>query len=93
MEAWGLGLRAWVRDELRKKDGWSLVGERHTQIEQCGGTTKVPPGQGRQDDREKLDNGSERREFSLSMPDLVLFSTFHWVLDVWVFLCLYLKVT
>ena len=30
---------------------------------------------------------------SLSLSDLVLFSSFRWVLDVWVFLCLYLKVT
>ena len=61
----GLGLGAWVGDELRKKDGWSLAGERHTQIEQCGGTTKAPPGQGRRDGREKLGSGSERRGFSL----------------------------
>ena len=67
MEAWGLGLGAWVGDELRKKDGWSLAGERHTQIEQCGGTTKAPPGQGRRDGREKLGSGSERRGFSLCL--------------------------
>ena len=26
---------------------------------------------------------------SLSLPNLVLFSSFHWVLDVWIFLSLY----
>ena len=61
----GLGLGAWVGNELRKKDGWSLAGERHTQIEQCGGTTKAPPGQGWQDAGEKLDSGSEQCGFSL----------------------------
>ena len=61
----GLGLGAWVGDELRKKDGWSLVGERHTQIEQCDGTIKAPSGQGRQDSGEKLGSGSEWRGFSL----------------------------
>ena len=30
---------------------------------------------------------------SLSASDLVLISSFHWVLYIWVFLCLYLKVT
>ena len=30
---------------------------------------------------------------SLSALDLVLFSSFRWVLYIWVFLCLYLKVT
>ena len=61
----GLGLGAWVGDELRKKDGWSLAGERHTQIEQCDGTIKAPSGQGRQDSGEKLGSGSEWRGFSL----------------------------
>ena len=62
------------------------------QIEQCGGTTKALLGQRRRDGGEKLGSGSERRGFSLSLLDLVLFSSFCWVLDVWVFLCLYLKV-
>ena len=30
-QSWWLG--AWVGNELRKKDGWGLAGERHTQIE------------------------------------------------------------
>ena len=37
------------------------------QIEQCGGTTKAPPGQGRQNGEEKLGNGFEWRGFSLSL--------------------------
>ena len=37
------------------------------QIEQCGGTTKAPPGQGRQDGGEKLNNGFEWHGFSLSL--------------------------
>ena len=55
--------------------------------------------------RRRQDKGGETAErssamalngmdsLSLSLPNLVLFSTFRWVLDVWVFLCLYLKVT
>ena len=72
-QRWRLG--AWVSDELRKKDGWSFAGERHTQIEQCGGTTKAPPRQGWQDAREKLGNGSERRGFSFctGLGSLLLF--------------------
>ena len=63
------------------------------QIEQCSGSTKAPSGQGQRDGREKLGSGSKRCGFSLSLPDLVLFASFRWVLDIWVFLCLYLKVT
>ena len=50
--------------------------------------------------REKGDKTVERSSTmalngvdSLSAPDLVLFSSFRWVLYIWVFLCLYLKVT
>ena len=64
-QRWSLGLRSWVSDKLRKTDGWSLARERHTQIEQCGGTTKASLGQGWQDAGEKLSSSSERCGFSL----------------------------
>ena len=90
----GLGLGAWVGDKLRKKDGWSLAGERHTQIEQCDRTIKAPLGQGRQDSGEKLGSGSEWRGFSLCAGpgSLLLFPLGFGRLGFF-FLCLYLKVT
>ena len=82
--AWGLG---WLRIE---EERWLELGRGETYPD------SEPP-------RRRRDKGGKTVERSsalalngmdfLSLPDLVLFPSFHWVLDVWVFLCLYLKVT